>query len=95
MNDIAGHFEVLAGVLANLHDMGVKPRVTFVGNPEGPTLIGLKDWIGAEVSKSAAWHHIVVPSGGGASKDTNWKAPADVVVCVSAELAPKVRVGGG
>ncbi|PNH12639.1 hypothetical protein TSOC_000405 [Tetrabaena socialis] len=98
VNDIAGHFEVLAGVLTTLvRDLRLAspPRVVYTGNAKGPTTNGLLDWLGPEVAGGASWHPLVsAASGGGAAvaagANLSWGAPADALVCVSAELAPKV-----
>lgn len=109
--------QVLAGVLFTLYRMRrgqqaaaassirlARPRVLFTGNPRGPTLNGLMDWLGQDVGNDAEWHALGSGPGGAAAADAPgdrgagsaagvdgaWRTPADVVVCVSAELAPKV-----
>ena len=87
VNDIAGHFEVLAGVLTTLRDQKLAPLVLYVGNVDGPSLNGLHDWIGKQ---PATWQ--VLTSGPSTAVDATTAAPpTDMVVCVSAELAPHVR----
>ncbi|KAG2440176.1 hypothetical protein HXX76_004289 [Chlamydomonas incerta] len=79
-----------------------RPRVLYTGNPRGPTLNGLMDWLGKEVGDDAEWHALGSGPGGSVPADAGtsagpaagaqgaWRTPADVVICVSAELAPKV-----
>ncbi|EFJ48709.1 hypothetical protein VOLCADRAFT_104568 [Volvox carteri f. nagariensis] len=120
VNDVAGHFEVLAGILARLYTLMQKqqrqqlqqqqpsahttdlwiepqPRVLYTGNARAPVDNGLNDWLGKEVVGAFSWHPLTAstaitdiaqppppPPGPG------WRTPADVIICVSAELAPKV-----
>ncbi|KAG2491250.1 hypothetical protein HYH03_010457 [Edaphochlamys debaryana] len=122
VNDIAGHFEVLASVMVQLHRMqqassgkllAGKPRVVFTGNIAGPEKNGLLDWLGQEVSESAQWLPLgnfgllgptagsggkggkgaagsKTSSGSGGKKGSPADDPADLVICVSAELAPQI-----
>ncbi|GLC42576.1 hypothetical protein PLESTB_001115700 [Pleodorina starrii] len=115
VNDIAGHFEVLAGVLTRLHAiqrqqqqqitqapgplLASMPRVIYTGNARAPVENGLHDWLGRDVVGAFAWHPLN-PSVSGIDvtlahpppppPGPGWRTPADVVICVSAELAPKV-----
>ena len=89
VNDIAGHFEVLGGVLHVLLSMGLSPDVYYTGRVDAPDSLGLKSWITqASTTLSSS------PSG-----TINWYAlrlgataniRAQTVMCITAELAPKV-----
>lgn len=54
VNDIPGHFEVLAGVLHVLKLLHVRPDVLYTGNPSMPLSWGLLPWLGEQPSASRA-----------------------------------------
>lgn len=47
VNDIPGHFEVLAGVVEVLRMLGAVPDVLYTGNPVYPLTWGLWAWLGS------------------------------------------------
>eukprot|EP00798_Chlamydomonas_sp_ICE-L_P019961 gene19961-26669_t len=81
INDIAGHFEVLAGVHQVAKQLSMDPHIFYVGTPGAPMRIGLHAWLG-QLEVPPTWHpmHELNDSG----------ITADVLICVSAELAPLV-----
>mmetsp|Transcript_17798 Transcript_17798/g.38324 ORF Transcript_17798/g.38324 Transcript_17798/m.38324 type:complete len:401 (+) Transcript_17798:100-1302(+) len=79
-NEIAGHFEVLAGVKEILRQLKVDADVFFVGNPLGPVSTGLVQWLGDQ--KSAKWHAL--------RNVSKTDIRASLLMCISAELAPQV-----
>ncbi|KXZ48602.1 hypothetical protein GPECTOR_26g505 [Gonium pectorale] len=83
--------------LAASAPLAASVRVVFTGNPSGPSLNGLQNWLGPDVSGYADWQPLTATGGsadagggGGLQLSAAWQSPADVVMCVSAELAPKV-----
>ncbi len=83
VNDVAGHFEVLAGVLAVLHQLRVRPHVYLAGDLKD---LHLTTWLGPAHPEPTHWHALK-----DAGNVTNAAGrPVPLVVCVSAELAPHV-----
>ncbi|GAX79067.1 hypothetical protein CEUSTIGMA_g6507.t1 [Chlamydomonas eustigma] len=87
VNDIAGHFEVLAGVTQVIRGLKTVPHIFYTGRVDAPDSLGLKPWLGAESKHQGPlpeWH---------ALRLDNWRSlemTAKVVICISAEMAPKV-----
>jgi hypothetical protein len=55
VNDIPGHFEVLAGVVHLLiKQLHVRPDVLYTGNPAMPHAWGLLSWLGEQLQGSSA-----------------------------------------
>ena len=56
VNDVPGHFEVLAGVVEVLRQLHIKPAVLYTGSSSTPSKWGLWAWLGgaAKASGSAA-----------------------------------------
>eukprot|EP00199_Chlamydomonas_sp_CCMP681_P001055 CAMPEP_0119116000 /NCGR_PEP_ID=MMETSP1180-20130426/52044_1 /TAXON_ID=3052 ORGANISM="Chlamydomonas cf sp, Strain CCMP681" /NCGR_SAMPLE_ID=MMETSP1180 /ASSEMBLY_ACC=CAM_ASM_000741 /LENGTH=443 /DNA_ID=CAMNT_0007105111 /DNA_START=18 /DNA_END=1349 /DNA_ORIENTATION=+ len=116
VNDMPGHFEVLAGVLHVLRLLDVRPEVLYMGVPGIIHAWGLLDWLGQQstvshATREAVFEHVgklnVVDVGadGFNTAAAHWvplessnqtdslHLHANLVICVSPELAPAVCKG--